>query len=112
MPAEKPPLPPVAPRQLEPPSRLPPLHPPPKRSLSPSAQRAVRSSGIEPDASTPARNETAALFHALCSVFDEMTQAGRLEFIELARYFVELGPEGRRAAMWVIGELRRRHGGR
>jgi hypothetical protein len=102
---EKHPLPPPVPRVvLTAPAHLPPAPKPPLRSLTPSAQRAGKRD-FDLDDSTPARNETAATYASLLSVFDGMTQPERFEFVELARLFAELTTRHREVAAEAIRQL-------
>jgi hypothetical protein len=105
VPDEKHPLPPPVPRVvLTAPVHLPPRPDLPPRALTPTARKALKNDfGL--DDSTPARNETAALFQALLSVFDQMTQPERFEFVELARTFASLGAHKRNVAMIALRNL-------
>lgn len=99
-------------RTLTPPAQLPPVPETPKRSLTPAAREALASGIDEPDAATPRRTTDIAEYQALLSLFDPMSHEERFEFIELGRLFVELGPEGREAATWVIRQLYEKNGKR
>jgi hypothetical protein len=102
---EKPPLPPPVPRVvLTAPVHLPPRPDLPPRALTPTARKALKNDfGL--DDSTPARNETAATYASLLSVFDSMTQAERFEFVELARTFASLDARKRNVAMIALRNL-------
>jgi hypothetical protein len=91
-------------RSLTPPAQLPPRPVPPQRALTPGARKAVKND-FELDASTPARNETAAVYSSLLSVFDAMSQAERFEFVELARVFAGLDAHKRNVAMIALRNL-------
>jgi hypothetical protein len=86
------------------PAHLPPRPDLPPRALTPTARKALKDDfGL--DDSTPARNETAAVYSSLLSVFDSMTQAERFEFVELARVFAGLDAHKRNVAMIALRNL-------
>lgn len=57
---------------------------------------------------TPTRNLDIAIYQGLLSVFDEMTHAERLEFVELALLFKDLDAEGRTRLVDEANRLRGR----
>lgn len=81
---------------------LPPMPMAPRRSLSPPAQRYRP---VDEDAPTPTKNETAATFQSLFSVFDSLTQPERFELIEIARLYTELDIHKRKVAVIALRKL-------
>lgn len=55
---------------------------------------------------TTAKGLAVAIYQGLLSVFDEMTAEQRMEFVELAFVFSQLGPEDRKALIELAERLK------
>lgn len=84
---------------------LPPIPGPPRRSLTPPTRRQSGTFNVDPEAVTPARNETAASFAALASVFDDMTPGQRVAFTEFAFLYKGLDEAGRQRLLDLAIEM-------
>lgn len=82
-----------------------PLPPPP-----PSSRRTL--SGVQakgpypPDPLTKPKGATLAMYQGLLSVFDEMTNEQRMEFVELAYVFGQLSGEDRKALVEIANRFK------
>lgn len=55
---------------------------------------------------TETRGLSVAIYQGLLSVFDEMTQEQRIEFVDLAFVFSQLGPEDRKSLIELAERLK------
>jgi hypothetical protein len=107
------------PRQAQPERKV---TPPPFKAQTPPAH-ALDAQKFESEPPTKQKNMTASIYQSLLSVFDEMTDDQRMEFVDLASVFsslttgarkdlvdllgeyAKLGPEARQAALEMISSL-------
>jgi hypothetical protein len=98
------------------------LTPPPFKAQQPPRQ-ALDSQRFESEPPTKQKNMTAAVYQSLLSVFDEMTDEQRMEFVEMTAVYssltagarkdlvdllgvyAKLGPEDRQAALEMLTSL-------
>jgi hypothetical protein len=96
--------------------------PPPFKAQAPPAH-ALDANKFESEPPTKQKNMTASIYQSLLSVFDEMTDEQRMEFVDLAsvyqsltagartdlvpilEQYAKLGPEERRAVLEAIQNL-------
>ena len=115
-----PPTRPDLPRHAGQPERK--VTPPPFRAQTPPAH-ALDANNFQSEPPTKQKNMTASIYQSLLSVFDEMTDEQRMEFVDLASvyasltagarkdlvdmlgFYAKLGPEERQAALEMITSL-------
>ena len=108
------------PRQPGEPERK--VTPPPFKAQTPPPQ-ALEANKFQSEPPTKQKNMTAAVYQSLLSVFDEMTDEQRMEFVEMTAVYAsltagarkdlvdllgvyaKLGPEDRQAALEMITSL-------
>jgi hypothetical protein len=96
--------------------------PPPFKAQTPPAH-ALDANKFESEPPTKQKNMTASIYQSLLSVFDEMTDEQRMEFVDLAavfgsltvgarkdlipilEYYAKLGPEDRQAVLETVTSL-------
>lgn len=92
------------------PIKVPP--PPRPRTAEPDPEIQVRDSdrptAFFDEAPTARKNQTIAVYQSLLSVFDELTQAQRLELTELIYHYKDLPPEGRQQLLELAKRLSHR----
>ena len=108
------------PRQAGQPERK--VTPPPFKAQTPPRQ-SLDSQRFDSEPPTKQKNMTASIYQSLLSVFDEMTDETRMEFVDLASIYssltagarkdlvdllgvyAKLGPEDRQSALEIITSL-------
>lgn len=66
----------------------------------------TRQPTVSTETPTASRGLSVAIYQGLLSVFDGMTQDQRMEFVDLAFVFSQLGPEDRRALIELAERLK------
>lgn len=79
-----------------------PLPPPPRPPRAVSGVQAT----LPPEATTKTKGATLAIYQGLLSVFDEMTDAQRMEFVELAFVWSTLTSQERAAIIEIVNRFK------
>lgn len=93
--------PPGIPRQPGQPERK--VTPPPFRAQTPPPH-ALDANQFQSEPPTKQKNATAAIYQSLLSVFDEMTDEQRMEFVDLASVYSSLTAGARKDLVELLGE--------